>query len=148
MSIKSELSTLLISALQDIRCAAPRLFIEDLIERTNAVGSIPQYRITNTDTSTPVTAISNLLTLISEDNINIRLSNSLTSSSFKDKTKPVFITLKNIEVNLSEHSEDDTFYSSVASSTKNTICFMMGYVGDNDTGLPMKLLDAYLVGKE
>lgn len=148
MSIKSDLGAQLVASLQDIRCATPRLILGQLFKRETFGGGVPEYRVIDTNTSLPVKDTSELISLITEPNISVLVGTSQSSSSFKDKCKPVKLVLTNLEVTLYYDTPDDSLFNQNASSFKNNICFVLGYVGDNDTVLPMKLLDVYLVGKE
>lgn len=148
MSIKTELAGLLTAALQDIRCVNPRLILEQLFKRENHGGGIPEHRVVNLLTGIEVTSMEDLLAEIKEDNITIQVTTSLSSSSFKDKCKPVKLILSNLEVTLYPESPEDAFFNHNVSSYNNRICFVMGYVSDNDTVLPLKLIDVYLVGNK
>ena len=148
MSIKSELAALLAASLQDIRCSNPRLILEQLFKREDFGGGIPEHRVTNISTEAEVTSMGDLISELTEDNLSIQVTTSLSSASFKDKCKPVKLVLSNLKVTLYPDSPEDAFFNHNVSSFSNKICFVMGYLGDNDTELPMKLLDVYLVGNE
>lgn len=145
MSLKTELATLLKASLQDVRCAAPRFFIEECFKRTVFGGGIPEHRLTETVTELPVTDMTELMSHITEDNIKVRVYNGNKSNNFKDKCKPISLTLENVVVNLNKNCEEDSFCSQYNPSTTLKFCFIMGYVGDNDQNLPLKLIDCFLV---
>ena len=148
MSIKSDLAAQLVLALQDVRCANPRLILEQMLKRETFGGGIPEYRVEDIVAGTNITTAAELIAHITESNISLQVSTALSSSSFKDKCKPVKIVPTNLIVTLYQESVDDSFFNHNVSKSANRICFVMGYVGDNDPVLPMKLLDVYLVGKE
>jgi len=148
MTIKSELAALIVAGLQDIRCAAATVFLEQMFKRKEFGGGIPEYRITEVGTGNPINDLGEFLTHVTEDNITIAVSSVTSSNSFKDKCKPVRVVLENLEVKFFQDSLEDAFFNNNVGSYKNNICILMGYVSDNDPNLPMKILDLYLVGAQ
>lgn len=142
MTLKAELAAAAVAALNDIRCASVRLYLEDLLKRPKFGGGIPEHRVYIKDTDTPVPDFATLLTHITEANINISYNAVGNSGAFKDKCKPVTLYLKGLEVRLISYLDEDTYLTSGHGKDASVLAITLNYVGDNDTALPLKAIEA------
>lgn len=145
MSLKSDLATVTVAALQDIRCAASRLTLEDILVRREFSQSVPQYRVYEKNSNVPVATFQDLLTYIREDNILITYDMAFVGSNFRDKCKPVTVVIKDLEVRLMPNLNEDNYFTARFGKDAKMIAITLGYTSDNDILLPLKAIDAQIV---
>lgn len=128
----------------DPRIASIQLFINQLISRKDHGNGIDQYRLTNKTTNAPITSIDDFLAAIDVTNINFGYyfySDAITG----DRVHPTYITLENISVSLNVHSYEDNVFRMQGAGEK--ILFLINYIADGDTVLPLKIYEVKLVSK-
>lgn len=144
MLTTTELKTIITQNFDDIRITSIVLFIDRLLERGFHGGGINQYRIKNLTTDTYITNLTEFLTAIDPNQIDMDyfyFSDKMTG----DRTHPIAVILKNFEVEISNlASEDDTYIRMFGSKSKR-IMFLMNYLSDGDTVLPLKIIEIRLI---
>lgn len=144
MTLKSQIVDLAVAGLSDVRCAGTVLSLEDLIERPKHGGGIPQYRIQRRSDDTYITSLSELAAEITLAKVGVIYSLTDHGNSFKDKCKPVRVSLKSLKVTLMDNVEDDNYYTLVYGRGVDTIVLTLGYLGDADQVNPLKIIDMAL----
>ena len=145
MTLKADLATEAVAALQDIRCAAIRLLLEDILVRRTHGGGIPQYRVYLKGTDTPVQDFASLLTHFTESSILVTYDSLPGNSSFQDKTKPVTLIVTDLEVRFLNRLDEDAFFTERFGRDATTITVTLNYLADADTALPLKAIDAAVI---
>lgn len=144
MTIKTDVIALAVASLADIRSSGITLALQDLVARPVHGGGIPEHRIYYKGTDTPVETYEELIANITDEHTKLTYSLSSIGASFKDKCKPVKLVLKNLEVRFMDDVEDDSYFTFVYGKKATTIVLTLGYLGDNDPDLPLKVIDLSL----
>ena len=142
MTLKADLADATVTALQDLRCAAVRLLLEDLLERHTYGGGIPQYRVYLKGTDTPVTDFATLLTHITETDILVTYEAVPSTASYRDKSKPILVLLNSLEVRILNGLDEDAYFTQRFGAGVDTIAVSLLYLADADSTLPLKAINA------
>lgn len=143
MMTNLEIKNIISNNLTDNRMFSIQLFINNLIARTKFGNGINQYRIKNTTTNTYITNLSEFITNIDETKLryNYYFSNEVTES---DKVHPFIVSINNYIVELDKDIEEDMVYTNMFGNNSR-IAFLMSYVSDGDSVLPIKLINVKLI---
>lgn len=145
MTLKADLAAAAVAALQDIRCSAVRLCVEDIIKRRVFGGGVPEYRIYVKGTDTPILNFDDLISHIVESNVSITYDIGFVGNNYKDKCKPVTVIINNVEVRFMSNVEDDSYFTTRYGLTATTLAITLNYVSDNDTVLPLKAIECSVI---
>lgn len=143
MLTKTNLKTIIVNNLNDIRITAIALFINRLISRNKYDGNIPQYRIKNIINNTYVTNLTDFSSNIDANSLIMDYyfnSDKITS----DRIHPFTVILGNYIVELNPNSEEDSFYTSIYGNSSKII-LLMNYLADGDITLPLKIFEIKLI---
>lgn len=147
MQSDSDLLNTFKTNLSDPRMIGIQKFLTDLIKR-EAEDSIAEYRIKDTN-GNDITDLASLISSLTASNCKFTFPYGIDSSD-KFATPGIAVVLKGIQIRFDRHTRQDDFYSSLVDyfnyeDAKYTLVFMMGYVGDNDSTLPLKVTSFRLV---
>lgn len=131
------------NSLDDVRCIGPILDLEKFISREIYDEATPQYRLYTDEGETPITGLDDLKSLLTEENVTIE-SFVGRNSSTSHTLSPVLVTMTNVELKLKLHSDQDTEIIALFGRKAKRLSFALGYCNDNDTNLPLKLLNVFL----
>lgn len=135
--------TTLIDNLNDIRISAITLFLERLIERKIHGGGINQYRIKNKLTDTYITSLADFISAIDEAELTYDFNYSGDKAE-ADRLRSLIIIPNNFIIELDSHTDEDDLYFSHYGKSVNRIMFLLNYMNDGDTVLPLKVFDIRL----
>lgn len=135
--------TTLVDNLNDIRISAITLFLERLIERKVHGGGINQYRIKNKLTDTYITSLADFILAIDETELTYDFNYSGDKAE-ADRLRSLIIIPNNFIIELDSHTDEDDLYFSRYGKSVNRIMFLLNYMNDGDTGLPLKVFDIRL----
>ena len=135
--------TTLIDNLNDIRISAITLFLERLIERKVHGGGINQYRIKNKLTDTYITSLADFILAIDETELTYDFNYSGDKAE-ADRLRSLIIIPNNFIIELDSHTDEDDLYFSRYGKSVNRIMFLLNYMNDGDTVLPLKVFDIRL----
>lgn len=128
----------------DIRTTSILLFVRDLLERKTHGGGIQQYRLKNKATDAYITTVDEFIAAIDADSLKMtyyRFSEKMGG----DRIHPFAVIVDNIEVELTEHSEEDSNYTVTFGMKANRVMFLLNYLSDADPELPLKVFEIRLV---
>lgn len=145
MTLKADLAAAAVTALNDIRCAAVRLTIEDILKRRTHGGGVPEFRVYYRGTDDPVESFEELLLNFVEENILLTYDMVSIGGNFRDKCKPVTLLLKNLEVRFLAEQDEDTHFTVRYGHDAINIIVTLSYASDNDSTVPLKAIDASVV---
>lgn len=136
--------------LDDPRMLSAALFIQDLLERKAPEVNIPQWRITNAATQTPIKSVAEFITSV--DSTKLQVSYPYQGERFSgDRVTGYELIPTNIELRFHLYSEEDkqfalkySFFSEC--DVVYQFCFYMAYMNDSDTALPLKISSLRIVG--
>jgi len=135
--------TTLVDNLNDIRISAITLFINRLIERKVHGGGINQYRIKNKTTDTYITSVSDFILALDENELTYDFNYSGDKAE-ADRLRSLIIIPNNFIIELDGHTDEDDLYFSRYGKTVNRIMFLLNYMNDGDSVLPIKVFDVRL----
>jgi len=135
--------TTLVDNLNDIRISAIMLFLERLIERKVHGGGINQYRIKNKLTDTYITSLADFILAIDEAELTYDFNYSGDKAE-ADRLRSLIIIPNNFIIELDSHTDEDDLYFSRYGKSVNRIMFLLNYMNDGDTVLPLKVFDIRL----
>lgn len=145
MTLKADLAAAAVTALQDIRCAAARLCIEDVLKRRKFSASIPEYRVYVRGTQTPITSFDQFLTHITETNITMTYDLGFVGNNYEDKCKPVTILINNLEARFMTGIDEDNYFTTRYGVGASIFTITLNYVSDNDTLVPLKVIESSII---
>ena len=116
-----------------------QLDLTSLIVRPNALTG-NQYRIHDTKTDTDVTSLDDFKTKLDADSLVMKVYRQAyrVESGF---IKPFIVTPSNYKVKLIETNSNDAEYIDLFGFGTKSINFIVGYLSDADTVLPLKIID-------
>ena len=138
--MKTEILSLLKANLKDIRMANVRLQLEDLIERKLFGSPDEQYRLMLGTPASAITSIEDLCLKLMLADVEVTPYTG-GGSTYSDKLGTILVTLHNVI--LAPFNYYDASLTSYHGRA-NTLNFIMGYAGDNDPDLPLKILGMVL----
>ena len=128
----------------DDRIFAIQSFIAKLIERKVYGGGINQYRIKNTNDDTYITNLTTFLANIDVTKLTGEY-NYFNDKMGGDKNHPFTVTIHNYLVELNEFTDEDDIYRTLFGSNPKTIMFLINYLADADTILPLKIYEVKII---
>lgn len=138
MNIKTEALSHLKTSLKDIRCAGPIVDLEQLFVRTDDYGR-RFARVFLEDLETPIKDIDELIAALSEDLIDITRPMVKNIRHVSDASS-IRVVARNIFVKIDVSYPGDSKVHLKYTSGVFNLTFGMAYCNDNDTALPIKLL--------
>lgn len=149
MLTKPQLVDVLKANYADSRMYGASLFIQELLQRKTHGYGIPQYRMTNKNTSVVITSQADYENALDPAKLLAEFpffSEKLTS----DRTASFLLTPTNIEVSFHENSKSDIPFSKFLDFGNNpdaryNVQYMIGYMNDADAALPLKIIWQRLV---
>lgn len=143
MAITSQqVKDILVQNFADIRITSITLFLEKLIERKSFSEGIEQYRITDSVTNSKVTSLTDFIAKLDPGTLNTDYFYDIAVQG-NGHVHPLAVVPTNFKVELTEHSEEDVLFTRRYGKVSR-ICFIVNYLSDGDTELPMKILDVRL----
>lgn len=141
MQSDNDLLTAFKTNLSDPRMIGVQKFLTDLIKR-DVETDIDEYRIKD-ESNNDITDLAGLISSLTTSNCKFTFPYGVDASD-KFATPGIAVVLKGIQIRFDTHTRQDDFYSSLVDyfnyeDAKYTLVFMMGYVGDNDSTLPLKV---------
>jgi hypothetical protein len=138
MITKARVKELLQLNLRDERASAIAFFINNLVQRKVHGSGIEQYRIKNTLTGTWVTSLDEFIDTIDAD--NLFLSYPYEGERLQsDKVTGFLVTIDHFEVVWDINSKSDKEFASFFDlSSQKLFQFLLIYVNDGDTVVPLK----------
>ena len=149
MQTIEQIKTGLVANLNDPRMHGICLFINDLVTRKRPEVTVPTYRVMNTTTSSLITNVDGFIAAIAANTLvqsypyqGGKLSN--------DRVTGYTLRPSNLQVKFSIHSKEDELFADGQNyfadydATYN-VQFMMAYMNDGDTGVPVKISSVRLV---
>lgn len=150
---KTQLVQLLKDNLADSRIYPIRLFLEDLVERKVILDGVEKYRMYTLTpslvpgeepTRTYITSIEGFLASITEEGITPGYP-YFTYKPHSNMTTPLSVDVTNIHVEISHYTEEDNKYVQMwGSKITKHVNFILAYTNDNDTTLPLKIVNVIL----
>lgn len=145
MLTKLQLKDLLVANLQHNYMFSFQLFLTRLISRNVYGGGINQYRIKNLITNTYITTLDEFIFSITDTHLSLSYDFFESCGSGLDLPHPFFVILDNFIVELDQNSDEDDIYFSLYGGSNKNIKFIMTYMGDADTVLPLKIMNVKLI---
>lgn len=142
MLTPSALKTLINSNLADDRLFGIQVLLSDLIARDIHDAVTPQYRIQKTGSD--ITTLADLMTAISGSTPEISVANGYSNVS-NLSTLPVTVLFPEIKVTLNTIHQADNRLTLLHGKGVFALGFVMNYINDGDTALPLKILNVVLV---
>lgn len=143
MLTNASIKTIIQNNLNDDRIFSIQSFITRLIERKTFGDGIEQYRIKNINTDTYITTLADFISNIDVTKLNAQYYYN-SEKMGGDRVHPFMAYIGNYEVELNKHSEEDSIYFSMFGGN-NKIMFLLTYISDGDTVLPIKIIEIKLV---
>lgn len=143
MLTNSELKNIIVNNLNDNRLFSIQSFLTRLIKRSVFGNGINQYRIKNLDNNTFITTLAEFSTHINHDELIAEYNYSENATS--DKIHSFIVIIGNYEVELDLNSTEDIIYLNKFGLNNKKIMFLLNYLNDNDTSLPIKITDVKLI---
>lgn len=146
MISKERVKELLQLNLRDERITSAALFISNIVQRKTYGSGVEQYRIKNTLTGQWVTSLDEFINSISQD--DVFLSYPYEGERLAgDKVTGFLATIDHFEVIWNPESKSDKDFASFFDlKTQKLFQFLMVYMNDGDTTLPVKATYVKLVG--
>lgn len=143
MITNSEIKSIIINNFNDIRISSIHFFIDFLIKRNNHGGNISQYRIKNILTDNYVTSLADFVSAINDRYIIADYYHG-SEKMGGDRTHPFLVILTNFKVELNTNCEEDSKYITSFGKQANSIMFLINYIADGDSVLPLKIFEVKL----
>jgi hypothetical protein len=137
MLTKTNLVNMINTNLTDDRLYSVQLYLDIL-----ASGRIG--RVKDVATNTVLTDLASLSLAITPADIKVGYNHAGISSS-NQMTPSILVTMSNIEIELLPNVKEDTVYTNRVGAGIRNLQFVMGYLSDGDTALPLKIIRVNLV---
>jgi hypothetical protein len=128
----------------DNRIFAIQSFVSNLIERKRFSDGINQFRIKDTNDGTFVTSLANFVSKIDDTKLSVGY-HLFTDVMLGDRVHPMVASIGNLEVELNKHSAEDEIYFTMFGENVKKIMFIISYISDGDTVLPLKIIEIKLI---
>lgn len=137
--MKTEIRALIESNLTDIRQAGLRTSLEELFERPRFSASVSQWRLYNKLSEDPVTSMASLLTNITDNDLEL-ISFKGKNSAYSTSLATLRVKVTSVLVDLRKELPEDGDLVLYHGDQRRYLNFIMGYAGDNDSTVPLKIL--------
>lgn len=138
------IKTIIENNFNDDRVFAIQSFVANLIERKVFSDGINRYRIKDTNDNTYVTSLDDFITKI--DVTKLKIGYHFASEKMTgDRIHPFFVTINNLEVQPNDYATEDIEYFNMFGGNKKKIMFLLNYISDYDTILPIKIFEVKLI---
>ena len=147
MLTKADFKDMIAQNLADPRIFAIQAFLARLIERKKFGDGIAQYRIKDKITNTDITSLEDFIAKLDADSLvpdYFYYSDKMQG----DRTHPTAVNISNFIISLDEHSDEDALYFSMFGRDEKNILFLMNYLSDGDSVLPLKIYELRLIGQK
>ncbi len=149
MMTNSQVKDIIVQNLGDDRIFSIQAFLTRLIDRQVHGDGIEQYRIKDKVSGNWVKDLNDFIAKIDADSLHpdyFYYSDKMVG----DRTHPMAVNLANFEVQLNEHSNEDSIYTQMfggKGGIKN-ILLLINYLSDVDPDLPLKIIEIRLLSKK
>ncbi len=144
----SDLKNIIISNLADDKIVGVQYYLTELLERRKHGDGIPQYRIKNTLTDTYVQTLVDIGSSIDAASMSVFCHPMESKLSTNQMVMPVIVYVNNLTVELIRISDSDVYFGSASGTGIKKLAFTVGYTGDGDADLPLKIINVKLVDKD
>ena len=137
----AQIKTLVADNLASDKLYGTQLYLTNLIERKSFDAAIPRYRLRYNDAD--ITSLSALIDAIAASAVKITASSAYYSAAALCGI-PVVVSFPQITATLDSRFESDAALAMQNGAGTFTLCFVMNYVNDGDSDLPLKILNVVL----
>lgn len=132
--------------LSDPRIFAIQSFLSRLIERKKYDDDIPRYRIFDVVTESFVTSLDDFILKLNAQHIFANYY-YYSAAMTGDRCHPISVALSNFVIKLDSNSDEDNIYTEMFGKPSDRIMFLLNYLSDSDTVLPLKIFEIKLINK-